>query len=140
VNVIPFDPDHIREMQLQDQQARIVSLATVQYLRVLKHMGPCASAEVDGRIIACAGVALEPYGSGTLWSFISRDAGKHFIVLDRAVRRMLSIPNVRRIDATTEAGFSQGCRWLEMLGFEFEGVMRKYGPDGSDHVRYAKVA
>jgi RimJ/RimL family protein N-acetyltransferase len=61
------------------------------------------------------------------------------VVLDRAVRRLLSLRSFRRIEASTEADFKQGCRWLEMLDFQSEGLMRKYGPDGADHIRYARI-
>lgn len=30
-------------------------------------------------------------------------------------------------------------RWLEFLGYEQEGVLRKFGPDGQDHYRYARL-
>jgi hypothetical protein len=36
-------------------------------------------------------------------------------------------------------GFGQGCRWVELLGFEFEGRMKGYGLNGETHLRYAKV-
>jgi RimJ/RimL family protein N-acetyltransferase len=45
----------------------------------------------------------------------------------------------RRIEATVDVGFKQGHRWIKMLGFELEGYMRAYRPDGADMLLYARV-
>jgi RimJ/RimL family protein N-acetyltransferase len=51
-----------------------------------------------------------------------------------------SMPDtVRRIDATARADFPPAGRMLEMLGFEAEGLMKQYGPDGASHYIYARI-
>jgi len=125
-------------MQLQERQAYALSVLPPEYLDSLGLVGPSASAEVGGRIIACAGIATW-VGMGTLWAFVAHDAGPHFVRLDRYVRRLLNLVPLRRIEASTEVDFSQGCRWLELLDFQSEGILRKYGPNGEDHMRYARV-
>ena len=58
----------------------------------------------------------------------------------KIVRNFLenSMPDtVRRIDATAREDFPQASRMLEMLGFEREGLMKSYGPDGSSHYLFA---
>jgi hypothetical protein len=38
------------------------------------------------------------------------------------------------------AGFKDGKRWAEALGFSVETpVLRQYGPDGADHVGYLRI-
>lgn len=139
MNIIPFHVEHIGAMDLQTQQRTIISHMCIEYLKHLEAVGPALSAEHEGRIIASAGIAFQGFGMGMLWAFVSQQAGPHFIRLDRCVRRFLDIPKLRRIEASTEATFSQGCRWLELLGFQNEGILRKYGPNGEDHIRYARV-
>lgn len=139
MNVIPFEPEHLKTLELQSAQRYMLSHICIEYLKGLQAVGPALSAEHEGRIVACAGVAFQGFGMGVLWAFVSHDAGRHFVRLDRYARRILSLTSLRRIEATTEASFAQGCRWLEMLGFENEGRMRAYGPDGQDHFRFAKV-
>lgn len=139
MNVIPFEPEHLERLQLQSAQRYMVSHICVEYLKVLQAVGPALSAEGDGRILACAGVAFQGFGMGLLWAFVSQDARRHFVKLDRCVRRLLSLTNLKRIEATTEVSFAQGCRWLTLLGFENEGRMRAYGPNGEDHYRFARI-
>lgn len=140
MNVIPFEPEHLERLDLQDAQRYMVSHICVEYLKRLAVVGPALSAEVDGRIIASAGVAFQGFGMGVLWAFVSKDAGRHFVRLDRSVRRLLELTGLKRIEATTEASFVQGCRWLALLGFENEGRMRAYGPNGEDHYRFARIS
>ena len=44
-----------------------------------------------------------------------------------------------RIEATTKATWRSGWRFLELLGFHAECVMRKYSSTGEDEVLFARV-
>jgi RimJ/RimL family protein N-acetyltransferase len=44
-----------------------------------------------------------------------------------------------RVHATIRADFHNAEKWIKIVGFEKEGVMRNYGPDGEDHILFAKV-
>lgn len=137
--VIPFRPEHVAAMNLQEHQRLAVSVLTMDYIAQIAHAGPSITGLVNGRVMGCCGIASPGFGIGTLWAFVAQDSGPHFIRLDRCVRRLLEIPKLRRIEASAETDFRNGCRWLEMLGFQSEGVMRKYGPHGEDHMRYART-
>lgn len=139
MNIIPFEVRHITEISLQPRQVRTISYSTLHYVAALKAAGPSASAEVDGQIIASAGIALIGFGIGALWVYAGEKLIPHAIGLDRALRRLIEIPQLRRLEATTEADWMEACRWLEHLGFVSEGILRKYGEDGSDHIRYART-
>jgi hypothetical protein len=94
---------------------------------------------VDGRAIVCGGIIINGHGIGQLWSFLSVHASVHMLPITRFGVRLLTLQSARRIEATTRCNFAAGCRWLSLLGFEVEGVMRKFDPDGSDHYLYARV-
>lgn len=47
---------------------------------------------------------------------------------------------LKRIQASVHTNDQQAIRYVEWLGFENEGLMKKYGPDGSDYYRFARVA
>lgn len=135
--VIPFQPEHIRRMRVQRAQIRLLSYELSPHIHALNQSGPAVTAVVDGEILACAGIVEQGFGIGTLWGFIAQDSGRHFVRIDRTARRLMRLVPLRRIESSTEADFAQGCRWLELLGFQSEGILRQYGPDGSDHVRYS---
>ena len=139
MNIIPFHADHFAALQLQPQQVRCLSYATSEYLTALATLGPAISGEVDGRIVACGGVVKQLFGLGTAWALFDQSAGRHFIRMDRVMRGVLETAGLRRIEATVETDFTPGCRWLSLLGFHSEGLMRSYGPNGEDHLRYARI-
>lgn len=136
--IVPFKPEHFFRMKLQPAQLNAVGYVSDEYVSALAKMGPCATALDGDRVIGSCGIAQTITG-GILWAFVSEDAGRYMVKLDRCARRFLSAIPAARIEATVEKGFLPGCRWLDLLGFEFEGVMRKYGPDGKDHLRYARI-
>ena len=45
-----------------------------------------------------------------------------------------------RIQASVSVNDEKALRFASWLGFEDEGLMKKYGPDGSDHRRVARFA
>jgi RimJ/RimL family protein N-acetyltransferase len=45
----------------------------------------------------------------------------------------------QRIQASIAVTDKTAKRFAEWLGFQNEGVMKKYGPDGTDYYRYARV-
>jgi hypothetical protein len=139
MNVIPFEPEHFQALKLQSQDLRIAPHFTAEYWQALKASGPAFSGEVGGRIVACAGIATQFTGMGTMWAAVAVDAKPSFVRLHKCALRLLQSMQLRRIEATAEADFGPACRWLELLGFRSEGLMRAYGPDGRDHIRYARV-
>ena len=44
-----------------------------------------------------------------------------------------------RIQAITATGWSAAVHFLERLGFEKEGLMKKFGPDGDDYFLYGRI-
>jgi RimJ/RimL family protein N-acetyltransferase len=47
---------------------------------------------------------------------------------------------VQRVQASVHAEDAKAIRFAHWLKFEDEGLMRKYGPDGSDYHRMARVS
>lgn len=95
-----------------------------------------------GEVVACAGLAQWPDFPhvATAWAFVNRTiSGAALLAVTRAVQSMLEIRNEQRIEACCRADLEKARRWLEILGFQYEGPARKYGPDGSDFMRFARV-
>lgn len=94
----------------------------------------------DGRVIGVAGLGTHWAGRAEAWCLLARDVPvRAWPAIHRAALREIAAAGLRRIEATSRAGFEQGGRWLLMLGFHAEGAMPAYGPDGSDHIRWARV-
>ncbi len=89
--------------------------------------------------MACGGIINYAPHRGMCWALLSEDARQHMLWLTRATQRFIAIHPWRRLEATVEEQFSAGCKWVEMLGFKFEGRMPQFGDDGETHLRYART-
>jgi hypothetical protein len=137
VIVVPFEPHHL--CAFDPIEGAVLSIVTVQHLARLRTLGPAVTAFDGDQIIGCAGVIVQEGGCGTLWAFCAVAARTRIIRMHRGLERLISIVPLRRLEASARVDFAPACRWLELLKFEREGIMRKFGPDGSDHVRYART-
>lgn len=140
MHIVPFSPDHLKQLVLQDAQ-QFLSRAIVEedYGEAVKDGGPCFTAFDGDKVLICGGLMHIWDNRSVAWSLIGADTGKHFIGIYRAIMGFLSVQTIRRIEATVDVGFAQGHRMVGMLGFQREGVMRAYLPDGRDVVQYARV-
>jgi hypothetical protein len=81
-------------------------------------------------------------GRVMVFSFISGKASKHMFSLVKKLRKLIEDgvekTNTDRLEMEVLSGFKHGERFAEMLGFECEGVMRKYYK-GKDYKLYARV-
>jgi hypothetical protein len=138
VIVVPFKSLHLAAMNVQPAQAReLVHLPPGALERLAEH--PSLTGLYQGEPVACFGIVPDTLGSATMWAFLSADSGRHMLMFTRSALRFLELYPFRRVEATAPVEFGPGCKWLELLGFENEGRMRRYGADGADHYRYARV-
>lgn len=105
----------------------------------LAEKGLVWTAEHDGVILGIGGVEPQWENRATAFALLSDDSGPHFPAIHSAVVEFLDNALYRRIEATVDVGFKQGHRWIKMLGFELEGYMRAYRPDGADMLLYARI-
>jgi len=105
----------------------------------LSEAGLAWTAEHDGRVLAIAGIAPQWENRALAWALISDEAGSHFKTIHRAVSRFLDVCEYRRVEANVDVGFEAGDRWMKLLGFEYEGRLKAFRPDGADMLMYARI-
>lgn len=136
-HVTTFAPWHLRSIALQPGQAHLGTFLNGSDLpEKIAEGGPGWTAIADGKIIGCAGFREEWTGRSSCWATLSDHAGKHMTALTRAVRKALNDHPAERIETTVLDGFEPGLRWVRMLGFEEEGLRKRYCR-GEDHRAFA---
>lgn len=105
----------------------------------LSNQGLAWTAEYDGKVLAIAGVEPQWENRAIAFALIAESAGQFFPAIHKAVRDFLIRAPYRRIEAAVDVGFKEGHRWITMLGFELEGYMKAYRPDGADMLLYARI-
>ena len=139
---LEFRPDHLRALTLQHAQAH--HIGALDDPEFADHIAASCAQSVtvlaDGRIIACGGIVELWDNRGMIWSLIAKGRPSEFIAVHRAARRMLDACRFRRVEAYVDEGFEQGCRWMEMLGFDLETPfpMRAFAGE-RDCYLYARV-
>jgi RimJ/RimL family protein N-acetyltransferase len=140
MNIVPYKAEHLLAIKPQKGQENFFSsMITEEYARALEAQY-AFTALVDGEPVFVGGLYEMWENRALVWSFISRDAGKHFTAIHRAVKNFLDMQPYRRLEAECDCGFEPGHRWLRMLGFKCEAErMKKFRVDGGDSALYARV-
>lgn len=136
--IVPLTAEHLARLALQPAQAWCRPHLTDDTLTETAALGGY-TALVEGEPIACCGLMPFWPGRAMAWSFIGANAGSHMVALTRAVQRHFAACGVRRIEAYVDEGFDAGRRWVELLGFEFEGRLEAFLPDGRSQLLYARI-
>jgi hypothetical protein len=82
-------------------------------------------------------------GCGEVWMFGSELLYKHLKFSVRFMKGFMATVTTQleldRLQCAVLASRPELHNFVKHFGFESEGLMRKYGPDGQDYVRYAWV-
>ena len=102
--------------------------------------GPAFSAWNGSQLVGIGGVKQLWDGVGEAWVLFSKNISSCKFGIYRATKAILNRHyTYHRIQAVVRADFPLGWRMVERLGFKLEGLLEKYGPDGSDYYMYTKV-
>jgi len=134
--LIPFKVGHIAGIDLEEKAAETVArpemAAALDWLERTGNGKTIASA--NGRIMLGV-MGLVPLIEGVCEVFVvaSKDQKQHPATFARTVKKeLLELrPKFRRIQAIAKNDAFHD-RWLFWLGFEKEGILKKYDFDGSD--------
>ena len=83
-----------------------------------------------GHLIACVGISEMWEGVGEAWFVGSARLHQK----SREKKHKLC-----RVQAACRADWAEALRFAKFMGFEEEGLMKKYGHDGEDFIRLAKI-
>jgi hypothetical protein len=140
MKIVPFEPNHLERLLLQPSQAIMQeTLTRPEYAKSLYEAGPAYSLVDGDAVFASMGLIPQWEHRAIAWGLIAKEAGPHFRTIHKAVLRTMEIHPYRRIETSVACDFEQGHRWARMLGFEREGRMRAFTPDGHDCDLYGRI-
>jgi hypothetical protein len=143
IEVVPFEMKHFDQIELRE----LDKVTTQGFLETLQknveHAGPAYTGLVDGEVVAIAGVVLLWPGVAEGWVFGSPKIAKYKKSFCRHVRNKLAEiekeHKLWRVQATIVSGWSGLMRFVEFLGFQFEGRLSQYGLNKEDYLMYARL-
>ena len=143
--VIPFEADHVADLFARNSTQATAGMDYVvkDYIDCMAAPGHGFSLVTNGHLVFSAGVYPVWNGLGEAWvipSDLVKPYRKQVVKYSRRYLQMLVEKNgYRRVQSTVRADFDVGQRFMEFFGFKREAFLESYGPDGADHISYAKV-
>lgn len=145
VKLVPFDPHHVQVMDIRDFELKSSFALDDIYERlkeVLKGPGEAGTFIYEGRILCCAGFKIIWPGVIEGWiipSIYIKDAPVSFAkYMRRYVESVAKTFNCHRFQtASPDDAFHE--RWMNWMGFQKEGVMRKYTHDQKNYGLYSRL-
>lgn len=151
--VVNFEPHHLKRFILrghtQTALDAIPDLQTrMEWLKYTKSYAYTLAIKPESNrsftIIACAGIIELWPGVGEAWALVSALVEKYPLCFHRAIKHGLrNIQNAHhfhRIQLTVKVDSPTNYfNWVHILGFQWEGLQRMFGPDRNDHYRYARI-
>lgn len=133
-------PSMAIELEPHDGQRNQAPL-TPDNLYALIKAGPSWCVRLGGKVVAVGGHTPMWKGRTLLWGYLGADCRPAMAAMTRRVRKEVEAMAVEftRIEAYAERHHAAGNRWLRLLGFQKEGVMRKFAND-RDYILYARVS
>ena len=137
-SIVPFKQEHLDKINLLFEFSQSAKNNYKNPDELLGYTGI-----ENNAVLACGGVHKLWKGVGEAWLMIGREGYERPKVVAKYTQyifqHLLEDNDLFRIQASVSAIDTRAIRYAEWLGFEKEGIMKKYGPDGSDYIRYARV-
>lgn len=143
--IIPYLPAHGAAIIKYGMNDPLMDLDASYYENRVEVAAPGLSFTLVYNDLPIVSGGIFPLWQGTAegWVLSSLEIFKHKLKSAALIKRrvdMLCINNkVWRLQTAVKSNFKLGIRFAEWLGLEKEGLMKQYGPDGSDYYRMAKI-
>lgn len=146
MRILNYDPDHLHE--LMDGDLNDGAIKNIGYMKEwaseLQQPGWSYTLIENGHIICCAGIVNMWPGVGEAWFIASskiHQYPKPFIRFAKTdvMKKVVDENDLWRVQAVCKADWPAALRFANFMGFETEGLMRKYGPEAMDYLRVAWV-
>ncbi len=144
VEIVKFHPKHLEISDVREQEINGILKLPDSYerIKILSEIGESITIIYDGRIITCCGFIEVWSGVCEVWQIPSVYITDKPILFARIIKRYLD----RLVETfkwhrmqTTSLNDELHRRWMKWLGFEREGLLRRYSYDKQDYVQWGKL-
>ena len=148
LHIVPYTAEH-GQFILSCQMNHKVLEADKNYINIegnaknLEQDNLAFTGLVNNKPIFAAGMKMIWGQVAEGWVIATQDVWNHPLSVAKAIKkdfaRIAKENNITRVQTSIRKDFEQGQRFAEWLGLENEGLMRKFGFDGTDQYRYARI-
>lgn len=143
IKLIPYHPEHLNLIEAKEEDiARYGEINGDTYI-ALSENGVAFTAIEDGRILVIGGILQTSMHTGYCWTLISKHASKGGVKVFRLVKNQLEAMmrdmKIHRVETSNLRDAVDHHKWCKLLGFEEEGILKKYDDRKRDYIRFAKI-
>ena len=139
----PEHLDQIRELGLREEVDSKTIDEDPEMWKMIAEKSDAYSVFVEGDILCSGGVFMLREGFGEAWIVCSILVYIYPYTVYRMAKRILNKIiedcNLYRVQATPSIDWPTGYKFVERLGFQKEGVLRKYGLHREDCYMYGRI-
>jgi RimJ/RimL family protein N-acetyltransferase len=146
LRVVEFEPSHLKDINLRafDQQVILGVPDAIERITAQSRSGVAYTGFDDnGGIVAMGGVCILWQGVGSGWVLTSDLMVKYKIWTHRTIRDILKAAinrhNLHRVESLILEHHGVSMKWAERLGFQCEGLLRKYDTAGNNYWIFSRV-
>lgn len=143
--ILPFKTEHLDKLDI-----RLPGLVGMDIDRAYdmipkyRKVGPAFSVfSDDGLLIVIAGVGIMWEGVGHAWSVPGVYADDYKVSFYKAIKsyldKVIKENDLHRVQCYVHVDYVISQKYVEHLGFEREGLLRKFGSDKADYYIYARL-
>lgn len=139
-----FEPEDVLDLTPREpDKTQTASVNLMERSRLYRQMGPCFTGFWNTVPVVCAGIIVLWPGLGEGWAYTSGWVWDHPVTFYRNFKRVMEHAakeaNLARLQVSVAENHFVSRLWLLRMGYQEEGLMRKYGPEGADYVRMARI-
>ena len=145
VVIVPFENQHAEQILNQGLNSDLLELKPEhrKYAYFLKEVGMSFTGLVNNKPIAAGGVFHLWDGVAEGWVLATKDIYKYPVFCAKHIKQrteiILQANKIKRLQTSVKANCDVALRFAKWLGLKEEGLMKNYGPDGSDFIRFARI-
>ena len=145
VVIVPFENKHADQILEQGLNSETLELKPEhrKYAYFLKEVGMSFTGLVNDKPIAAGGVFHLWDGVAEGWVLATKDIYKYPVFCAKHIKQrteiILQANKIKRLQTSVKADCDVALRFAKWLGLKEEGLMKQYGPDGSDFIRFARI-
>lgn len=139
IEVVPLKAEHVEWLKEHGGLGYLAQFVDREKLLLLEKTEAYTLLSHVGGVLACMGFVDFWPNRGEVWAMFNPRCRSQFLLVHRIAKRIVDSHQCRRLEATVDADFPQGHRWIGLLGFKKEALMKCYTVDGRDSILYAKI-
>jgi len=134
---VPFLREHAYRMNIE--QSDVAAFASADLGEILDYQarkGLAITVLERGKPIGVWGAVEIWSGVQEAWFMLEEATRRYAIAMTKTAKKFIDLKfqddSLHRLQITVRCDDNRAVKWAECLGFQTEGVMKKYGPDGAD--------